>query len=263
MELAYEHMNNPVSVSVTPEKMTAEGVEQTLFHVENADKFRGLLRILAAEKPERTIIFANTKGAVEMVARRLTANGYTAGVLSGDIPQKKRLRIVADFKEGKLQALVATDVASRGLHVPGISHVVNYDLPHDPEDYVHRIGRTARAGAEGKAYALVDEDSAFVLEPIENYIGNKIKVGWIDDFPDVEEKRAPRGPAPEHRRRGGPGGRDGGGRRQGQGGGRRDSRGGGGGGRRDGRGGDRRGPKPQATEPAVAAGEKKSDSSGE
>lgn len=267
MELAYEHMNNPIQVSVTPEKLTAEGVEQTLFHVMNSDKFRSLLRLLAHDKPERTIVFANTKGAVEMVARRLAANGYSVGVLSGDIPQKKRLRIVTEFKEGKLQVLVATDVASRGLHVTGISHVVNYDLPHDPEDYVHRIGRTARAGATGKAYALVDEDSAFVLEPIENYITAKINVGWIDDYPEVEEIRAPRGDRHEGRRHGGGGGGDRrrGGGREGQSRGRDGGRGGRDGGRggRGGQGGghrhERRGPKPQGQEPTAAVAEAPTD----
>ncbi len=194
LELAYEHMNAPTEVSVTPEKITAEGVEQFLFHVEGTQKFHTLLRLLAQEKPERTIIFANTKGAVEMVARRLEANGYKVGVLSGDVPQRKRLKMVVEFAQGDLQILVATDVASRGLHVDDISHVVNYDLPADSEDYVHRIGRTARAGATGKAFALVDEDSAFNLEGVQKYIDQEIPVIWADELPEVEEVPAPRRP---------------------------------------------------------------------
>jgi ATP-dependent RNA helicase RhlB len=192
MELAYEHMNAPVEVAVAAERITAVGVEQKLMHVEKSRKFAALLGLMQRDNPERVIIFANTKGAVEMVSHRLNANGYKADVLSGDIPQKKRLRIVTDFKEGKLQVLVATDVASRGLHVNGVTHVINYDLPQDCEDYVHRIGRTARAGATGKAFALVDEDSAWNLEAIQNYIGNKIEIAWADELPHVEEKKAPR-----------------------------------------------------------------------
>lgn len=239
MELAYEHMNAPVEIAVATEKITADGVDQKLLHVEKSAKFGALLGLMQRDKPERTIVFANTKGAVEMVAHRLLANGYQAAVLSGDIPQRKRLQIVQAFKDGKLQVLVATDVASRGLHVEGISHVINYDLPQDCEDYVHRIGRTARAGATGLAYALVDEDSAFNLEAIEKYIGNSIPVAWADELPKVEEKRGPR--LERYRRdgpdsRGGRGGRDGGRGREGSGGGRgrndRGPRSGGGGGGR-------------------------------
>ena len=192
MELAYEHMNAPVEVAVASEKITADGVEQMLYHVEKKHKFGALLGLLAREKPERVLIFANTKGAVEMVAHRLNANGWKAEELSGDIPQNKRIRIVREFKEGKVNVVVATDVASRWLHVPGITHVVNYDLPYYSEDYVHRIGRTARAGATGKAYALVDEDSAFNLEGVQKYIGGEIPVGWADELPKIEELRSAR-----------------------------------------------------------------------
>jgi ATP-dependent RNA helicase RhlB len=197
MELAYEHMNLPVEVSVESERITAEGIEQHLVYVTGKEKFHTLLRILAAEQPKRAIIFSNTKGGVEKVARQLAANDYKVAVLSGDIPQPKRLRIVNDFKEGKLQIVVATDVASRGLHVSEITHVFNYDLPQDAEDYVHRIGRTARAGALGKSYALVDEDSAFYLEAVQKYIEQKLPVMWPEDLPEVTEKRAPPMPRSE------------------------------------------------------------------
>ncbi len=223
MELAYEHMNMPVEVSVEPERVTAEGIVQSLFHVSGSEKFLSLLRLLEREKPSRSILFSNTKGGVEMVARRLTDQGYQVGVLSGDIPQKKRLKIVKDFMEGHLQFLVATDVASRGLHVEDVSHVFNYDLPFDAEDYVHRIGRTGRAGATGKAFALVDEDSAFRIEAVEKYLGQKIPVEWADDLPEVVEKPYSRPPRREFSdRRGGPGGRD---RRDGGGRGRSGDRG--------------------------------------
>src|SRR5512136_1515981 len=181
MELAYEFMNAPVKVSVTPEQMTAEKVDQLLYHVARKEKFPLLLGLLRKEGMERTMIFVNTKREAEFLHDRLNANAYPCRVISGDVEQKKRLRILEDFKTGKLPMLIATDVASRGLHIDGVSHVINYDLPQDCEDYVHRIGRTARAGAEGKAISLADEDGAFYLEAIEEYIKDKVPVEWAED----------------------------------------------------------------------------------
>ena len=167
MELAYEFMNVPDKVSVTPEQMTAERVEQVLYHASRKEKFPLLLGLLKKEGMERTMIFVNTKREAEFLHDRLNANGFPCRVISGDVEQRKRLRILEDFKDGTLPMLIATDVASRGLHIDGVSHVINYDLPQDCEDYVHRIGRTARAGAEGKAISLADEDGAFYVEAIE------------------------------------------------------------------------------------------------
>ena len=181
MELAYEFMNLPEKVSVSSGQMTAERVEQLIFHVSRKEKFPLLLGLLKREGMERTMIFINTKREGEHLHNRLNANGYPCRVISGDVDQKKRLRILDDFKLGKLPLLIATDVASRGLHIEGVSHVINYDLPQDCEDYVHRIGRTARAGAEGKAISIADEDGAFNLEAIEEYIGEKIPVEWAED----------------------------------------------------------------------------------
>jgi ATP-dependent RNA helicase RhlB len=181
MELAYEFMNSPEKVSVTPERMTAENVEQVLYHASRKEKFPLLLGLLRREGMERTMIFINTKREGEYLHDRLNANGFPCRLISGDVEQKKRLRILEDFKEGKLPILIATDVASRGLHIDGVSHVVNYDLPQDCEDYVHRIGRTARAGAEGKAISLADEDGVLYLEAIEEYIKGKIPVEWAED----------------------------------------------------------------------------------
>ena len=180
MELAYEFMNLPEKVSATPEKMTAERVEQVLYHVASKEKFPLLLGLLRKEGMARTMIFVNTKREAEFLRDRLTANDFPCRVISGDVDQKKRMRILDDFKSGKLPLLIATDVASRGLHIDGVSHVINYDLPQDCEDYVHRIGRTARAGAEGKAISLADEDGAFHLEAIEEYTKQKIPVEWAD-----------------------------------------------------------------------------------
>ncbi|GFE61239.1 DEAD/DEAH box helicase [Geobacter sp. AOG2] len=181
MELAYEFMNMPEKLSVTPEKMTAERVEQVLFHVSRKEKFPLLLGLLRRDGMERTMIFINTKREAEYLFDRLNANGFPCRVISGDVEQRKRMRILDDFKQGKLPILIATDVASRGLHIEGVSHVINYDLPQDSEDYVHRIGRTARAGSEGKAISLADEDGAFFLEAIEEYIKDKIPTEWAED----------------------------------------------------------------------------------
>ncbi|TLN01879.1 DEAD/DEAH box helicase, partial [bacterium] len=181
MELAYEFMNLPEKVSATPEKMTAERVEQVLYHVASKEKFPLLLGLLKKEGMSRTMIFVNTKREAEFLHDRLNANEFPCRVISGDVDQKRRLRILEDFKEGKLPILIATDVASRGLHIDGVSHVINYDLPQDAEDYVHRIGRTDRAGAEGKAISLADENGAFHLEAIEEYSKQKIPVEWADD----------------------------------------------------------------------------------
>lgn len=181
MELAYEFMNLPEKVSATPEKMTAERVEQILYHVASKEKFPLLLGLLRKEGMSRTMVFVNTKREAEFLHDRLNANDFPCRVISGDVDQKRRLRILEDFKEGKLPILIATDVASRGLHIDGVSHVINYDLPQDAEDYVHRIGRTARAGAEGMAISLADENGAFHLEAIEEYSKQKIPVEWADE----------------------------------------------------------------------------------
>jgi ATP-dependent RNA helicase RhlB len=189
MELAYEHMNLPEKISITPEKITVEQVEQVLYHVGKHEKLPLLLGILKKEQPLRTLIFVNTRRAAEMVVERLNRNGWKADAITGDIIQKKRLRLLAEFKDGKLPVLVATDVASRGIHVEGVTHVINYDLPQDAEDYVHRIGRTGRAGATGKALSLADEEYVFSLEDIEKFIGQKIPVEWAEDTMYIKEIR--------------------------------------------------------------------------
>jgi ATP-dependent RNA helicase RhlB len=196
MELTWEFMNNPAQITITPQQKTAENIEQVLYHVGREDKFALLLGLLKREGGSRILIFSNTREEARRLEDRLVRNGWLARALTGDIDQKKRLRILHDFKEGDLPILVATDVASRGLHIEGVSHVVNWDLPQDAEDYVHRVGRTARAGAAGKAIALADEASALALEPIEKFIGQKIPVGWAEDEwflaeikPSSEERR--------------------------------------------------------------------------
>ena len=173
-ELAYEHMNNPQLVRIETDNVTADRVEQTVYYAANAEKIPLLLGLMTQLKPGRAIIFANTKRAAEQVCAYLTGNGFNAGLLSGDIPQKKRQRLLEQLQAGEIPILVATDVAARGLHIPDVSHVFNFDLPANPEDYVHRIGRTARAGASGTAISFACEDSAFHLPDIEAYIGQKL-----------------------------------------------------------------------------------------
>ncbi len=174
LELAYEHMNNPQRIEIAPERVTAEGVRQALIHVANEDKLPTLVALLRQHPPTRTMVFINTKRDAENVERALNANGIVAHTLSGDVPQNKRERLLQDFKDGKLPVLVATDVAARGLHIPDVTHVINFDLPQDPEDYVHRIGRTARAGAQGDAISLCCETYVYSLPEIEKLIGKRI-----------------------------------------------------------------------------------------
>jgi len=202
MELAYEFMDLAERVKIAPEQVTAERVEQILYHVSRREKFPFLLGLLRREAGmERVMVFVNTKKEAEHLAERLLANDFKAAVISGDIAQRRRLRLIEDFKQGRLRFLVATDVASRGLHIDEVTHVINYDLPQDAEDYVHRIGRTARAGAGGKAISLADEDLVFHLPEIEEFIGRKIPSEFPGDDDFVwDYRRTPhkrKAPVPE------------------------------------------------------------------
>ncbi|MET0042600.1 MAG: ATP-dependent RNA helicase RhlB, partial [Candidatus Thiodiazotropha sp. 6PLUC3] len=173
-ELAYEHMNNPQSVEVEPEQVTAEKITETCYMTANEEKIPLLLGLLKNIEDARTIVFVNTKRTADKVWGFMQGNGIDTAVLSGDVPQKKRLSLLNKFQNGELPALVATDVAARGLHIPDVTHVVNFDLPEDAEDYVHRIGRTARAGASGEAISFACETHAFSLPDIETYVGHSI-----------------------------------------------------------------------------------------
>jgi ATP-dependent RNA helicase RhlB len=178
MELAYEHTNNAEKVEVEPECILAHGITEVLYHVSSKEKFRLLLGLLEREGGKRVLIFVNRRDTALQLVRGLSANGYPARALAGNVPQEKRLKILTDFKEGRLAVLVATDVASRGLHIEGVSHVINYDLPQDAGDYVHRIGRTGRAGALGAALSFACDDYVFSLDAIEKLVGRKIPVEW-------------------------------------------------------------------------------------
>ncbi len=174
LELAYEHMNNPETVKIEPEKVTVDRVKQTCYMTANEEKIPLLIGLLRHMDPHRTIVFVNTKRAADAVWGFLEGNGLHSAILSGDVPQKQRLRLLKEFQSGELPVLVATDVAARGLHIPDVSHIINFDLPEDAEDYVHRIGRTARAGASGDAISFACERFSFSLPDIEQFIGHKI-----------------------------------------------------------------------------------------
>ncbi len=217
-ELAYEHMNNPVAVKVEADQVTADRVNQSVYYPSMDEKIPLLLGLIKKEQPQRAIVFVNTKRAGERVWGYLEGNGIKCGILSGDVPQKKRQRLLSEFEKGDFAVLVATDVAARGLHIPDVSHVFNYDLPQDAEDYVHRIGRTARAGASGQAISFACEEYAFSLAEVEEYIAQKIPMEsissdlLIEPQPRVHMERTPR---PHHDRKGG-GGRRGSGQRGGR-----------------------------------------------
>jgi len=184
--IAWQYMNDPEEVDIEPEHITVETVEQELFHVARNEKLGLVLGLLERYKPENGLIFTNTKQAAEEVALRLQYNGFSAEFIMGDLPQSKRMKLIDGMKDGSVRFLVATDVAARGLHVDNLDIVINYDLPEDPENYVHRIGRTARAGASGRAASLACERYVYSLESIEDLVGMKIPVGRVtdDDFKD-------------------------------------------------------------------------------
>lgn len=179
-ELAFEYMNEPQYVEVEPEQKIGHRIKEELFFPSNEDKLALLQTLIEEEWPDRSIVFANTKVACEKIWRHLVADGHRVGLLTGDIAQKKRLSILDKFTQGDLDILVATDVAARGLHIPNVTHVFNYDLPDDCDDYRHRIGRTGRAGAEGYSISLACERYSQNLPAIEKAIDHTIPVSQYD-----------------------------------------------------------------------------------
>ncbi len=173
-ELAYEHMNDPAEIRIQADTKTADKIEQSIYYPANEEKIPLLLGLMERLKPSRSIVFINTKRVAEKVYAWLEGNGYKSALLSGDVPQKKRQTLLKKFQDGEYNTLVATDVAARGLHIPEVSHVFNFDLPQSGEDYVHRIGRTARAGASGFAISFACENFAHYIMDIEEYIDQKI-----------------------------------------------------------------------------------------
>ena len=210
LELTYEFMNLPQRVAVEAETVTVEQVTQALYHCGHREKLNLLLGLLKKEDWTRVMIFVNTRQQVDRLAFKLKSNGLPAEGISGSLDQRKRLQLLERFKKGEQKILVATNVAARGLHIEDVSHVINFDVPADPEDYVHRVGRTARAGAVGKAITLCCDRYASHLPYVEELLGNKIPVCWAEDtlfLPDEapefrqRRERRPASPRPREKKR--------------------------------------------------------------
>jgi len=220
LELAYEHMNEPELLKVEDKRVTAENVHQTVYYPANESKLPLLVSLLRDIEDGRVMVFANTRAATDKVDRTLNANGLHSAALSGRVPQKKRQTLLRRFHDGEIPVLVATDVAARGLHIPDVTHVINFDIPQDAPDYVHRIGRTARLGAPGEAISFACENYAFHLPEIEEFIGYTIPVVQeeVSPLPDIKipppPPRRARGGRPPHKG----GGRGGSGNRRRRGG---------------------------------------------
>ena len=188
--LAWEYTRNPAEITINVENITVDEIDQSLIHVSSKEKMRLLLGIIQREQPESLIIFCNTKRSCEVISKRLVVNGVESQFIIGDLPQKVRLKIMDDFKAGKVKCLVATDVAARGIDVNDLAMVINYDLPNEAENYVHRIGRTARAGKSGKAYTFCSEQDVYNLPAIERYVGKEIPSQVAVEEMYVEDKSA-------------------------------------------------------------------------
>jgi ATP-dependent RNA helicase RhlB len=201
LELAYEHMNEPELLKVESEQVTAENVQQSVYYPANDEKLRLLVALLREMEGARVMVFTNTRAATDRVQRTLEANDFHAASISGRVPQNKRQTLLRRFHDGEIPILVATDVAARGLHIPDVTHVINFDLPQDAPDYVHRIGRTARLGARGEAISFACENYAFHLPEIEEYIGYAIPTEQAEGDSLASIKRA--APAPPRNRHGG------------------------------------------------------------
>jgi len=175
INLAQQWTYEPVTVEIEPEHVATDSVDQKVYLVSSEQRYRVLNNLLRSEQATSVIVFANRRDQVRRLHERLRRSGIAAGILSGEIPQVKRTKTLEQFKNGEIRVLVATDVAGRGIHVEGVSHVVNYNLPEDPEDYVHRIGRTGRAGATGTSISFASEDDAFLLPDLEALLGEKLE----------------------------------------------------------------------------------------
>jgi ATP-dependent RNA helicase RhlB len=223
MRLAAAWMVDPERIDIEPEQVAVDSVDQKVFIVTDKEKFPLLYNIIKNDNPDRIIVFANRRDQTERLADELERYSIKCEMLSGAVTQKKRMRILEDFKAGRVKVLVATDVAGRGIHVDGVSHVVNFNIPENPDDYVHRIGRTGRAGATGKSITFACEMESFELPAIEELLGMELKCTMA---PEELLEELPHAPPRKRRppRRDGP--RSGGGRppRRNSGGGNRPPR---------------------------------------
>ena len=177
--IASEYLNSPQHIEITPEKMTVDTINQELYHVKSHIKMNLMLGLLKSHAPQNALIFTNMRHVAALISKRLKSNGFNSRHLTGDLSQPQRMRILKDFSNGRFPFLVATDVAARGLHIDDLEMVINYDIPQDYENYVHRIGRTARAGNSGVAITLASEKAGTHLEAIESFIGMKIPVHTV------------------------------------------------------------------------------------
>jgi ATP-dependent RNA helicase RhlE len=205
-ELSKCILHKPIRVEVTPPATTVELIEQSVMLVEKSDKTRLLADVLAAPEIERALVFTRTKHGANRVVRKLERAKVIAEAIHGNKSQSARQRALQNFKDGKTRVLVATDIAARGIDIEGISHVINYDLPNVPESYVHRIGRTARAGAGGKAISFCDVDERGFLHDIERLIRQRVEIVHGHPYESVvpydASKPAPRKTTSNNRRRG-------------------------------------------------------------
>ena len=181
IRLATQWTRKPVTVEIEPEQVAVETVEQIVYIVTTDEKFSLLFNIIDKQNLERVLVFCNRRDEVRRLAEKLSHHGIRCSTLSGDVPQKKRIRRLEQFKARKIRVLVATDVAGRGIHIEGMDHVINYTLPRDPEDYVHRIGRTGRAGETGTSISFADEEDAFYIPPIEEFMDQELGCIRPDD----------------------------------------------------------------------------------
>ncbi|MBW1799604.1 MAG: ATP-dependent RNA helicase RhlB [Deltaproteobacteria bacterium] len=203
--LASQWTRQPVTVEIEPEQVAVDTVEQVVYIVTASEKFALLVNIITREDLHRVLVFCNRRDEVRWLAGRLARYGINCSELTGDVPQKKRGRRLEDFKSGKIRVLVATDVAGRGIHIEGMDHVINFTLPHDPEDYVHRIGRTGRAGASGTSVSFADETDSFYIPVIEEFMDRKLHCTAPDEEwlamlerPKTKQRRRPH---PKRKRR--------------------------------------------------------------
>jgi ATP-dependent RNA helicase RhlB len=221
--LSDQWMPDPVMVDIEPEQVAVDTVKQLVYIVTSTDKFKVLYNILKLDHVGRVLVFANRRVTTEQLARELQTRGIDCELLSGAVNQNKRMRVLDDFKSGKVSVVVATDVAGRGLHVAGIDHVVNFDFPYEPDDYVHRIGRTGRAGVSGTAISFACEDESFIIPDIEEYIGEELTCRIPEEIllkepPHPFRKHTIKTDSTSGLRRGGGGGRPGGSRGRSSGG---------------------------------------------
>jgi ATP-dependent RNA helicase RhlB len=199
LRLSEQWTDKPVMLEMEPERVATDTVEQKIFITTANEKFNLLQNILKDDAVESVMVFANRRDICRTLYERLKKQGFKVGLIAGDVPQNRRMKTLESFKNGSLKVMVATDVAGRGIHVNGVSHVVNFTLPEEPEDYVHRIGRTGRAGQTGISVSFACEDDAFLLEPIEKLLDMKLPCTMPDEalLADVPAPARKRPPAPK------------------------------------------------------------------